>query len=151
MRQQTQMELDAQMLPPLGRRIIERGPGKEFQLQITEHGGSDESWSLVCACSTPERRQRETFSDCVRGVILLAACVTSSPSPKKVTVMHPDDLADNPTAQLDRDNTVVCENIIIAGSHFSQRICMTPRERDLMRQQTQNTIDTQMAPLTLGR
>ena len=52
--------------------------------------------------------------------------------------MHADDLADNPTAQLDLDQTVLCENVQVAGSHIPQRICQTARDRELNRQQTQN-------------
>jgi hypothetical protein len=73
-------------------------------------------------------------------VILFAACATSSSGPKKVWVMHADDLADNPSAQLDQDNTVVCENVLIAGTHIPQRICQTARDRDQNRQQTQDAL-----------
>jgi hypothetical protein len=72
-------------------------------------------------------------------VILFGACATSSSKPKPVYVMHADDLADNPTAQLDQD-TVVCENVIVVGSHFPQRICQTVRDREQNRQQTQNIL-----------
>jgi hypothetical protein len=83
-------------------------------------------------------------------VILFAACATSSSGPKKVWVMHPDDLADNPTAQLDQDNTVVCENVQIVGSHFPQRICQTVRDRELNRQQTQNHLDGKIPSFMRG-
>ncbi len=69
-------------------------------------------------------------------LILLAACASSSPSPKKITVTHADDIADNPTANVDPD-TVVCETVRVAGSHIPQRLCMTHRDREEYRQQTQ--------------
>jgi hypothetical protein len=83
-------------------------------------------------------------------LILLTACATSSPSPRKITVMHADDLGDNPTGQLDRDNTVICDNVPIAGTHFPQRICQTVRERELARERTQTELGTQMQNLPSG-
>jgi hypothetical protein len=71
-------------------------------------------------------------------LILFAACATSSSGPRKITVMHVDDLADNPAAELDPDQTVLCENVLMAGSHIPQRICQTVRDRDQIRQQTQD-------------
>jgi hypothetical protein len=70
---------------------------------------------------------------------LLAACATSSPTPKKITVAHADDIADNPTATLDPD-TVVCETVQVVGSHIPQRVCITHRDREEMRQQTQTRL-----------
>ncbi len=74
-------------------------------------------------------------------LILFAACATSSPGPRKVTVMHADDLGDNPTQQVDYDNTVICETVLTAGSHIPQRVCQTARDREVNRQQTQNHFD----------
>ncbi len=82
--------------------------------------------------------------------ILFAACATSSPGPRKVTVMHADDLADNPTAQLDPDNTVVCETVQVAGSHIPQRVCQTARDREANRQQTQNHLDGKIPSFQRG-
>jgi len=70
---------------------------------------------------------------------LLAACATSSPTPKKITVIHADDVADNPTANLDPD-TVVCETVQVVGSRIPQRLCMTHRDREENRQQTQTRL-----------
>ncbi len=68
-------------------------------------------------------------------LILLAGCATSSPSPKKITVTHADDIADNPTAKVDPD-TVVCETVQVVGSRIPQRLCMTHRDREEYRDQT---------------
>jgi hypothetical protein len=82
-------------------------------------------------------------------VILFSACATSSSAPKPVYVIHADDLADNPSAQLDQD-TVVCENVLVVGSHFPQRICQTVRDREENRQQTQNHLSGKVPSFQRG-
>jgi len=72
-------------------------------------------------------------------LILSAACATSSPQQKKMTVTHADDVAEKPAAKLDPD-TVVCEYEQMVGSHIPQRLCMTVRDRELARQALQNQL-----------
>jgi hypothetical protein len=83
-------------------------------------------------------------------VILSAACATSQ-SPKKVYAIHADDLGDKEHVQLDRENTVICEDVPVAGSHFPQRICMTNADRERMRHSVQNQMTSQSPSSQISR